>query len=99
LQDVEGTFILESYDADTTGLVERSPGRYAMTTCVPARLLNSGRFLVGVNAGIPMRRNLANMAGAVELTIENAPERYHLPDGVRRGFFYLHLKWQNEVVE
>jgi lipopolysaccharide transport system ATP-binding protein len=67
-----GVPVFETYDADDeryTG--RRSPGMYVSTCTVPADLLNSGQYIVSVNAGIPPVRSLAYVEGALLVDVRD----------------------------
>jgi hypothetical protein len=70
IETVEGVTVMVGYDADDeryTG--RRDVGRYTSRCVVPGRLLNPGRFVISVNAGIRGAKNLAKIDGAVAFDI------------------------------
>jgi lipopolysaccharide transport system ATP-binding protein len=99
LSTVDGIIVLETYDSDIEKYSgPRRKGEYIMTCEVPANLLNPGRYLVSINAGIPNIRNLAFLEGVLRLNIEDTGAVGSQLLSKRRGVVRPKLNWTCETV-
>jgi lipopolysaccharide transport system ATP-binding protein len=72
ISTVEGTILFATYDTDIcedSGY--RQEGSYVSKCQIPGNILNSGRFLISINAGIPGLKNLAKIENILSLEIED----------------------------
>jgi lipopolysaccharide transport system ATP-binding protein len=96
-----GEYILTSFDTDKPDLFERyatrQAGHYASRCCVPADLLNEGRYIVGVNASSFRVRRYFQDEQALNFTVDGtgAPGM-HWPEP-RLGPVRPRLDWDIEV--
>jgi lipopolysaccharide transport system ATP-binding protein len=66
IETVEGVTVMVGYDADDERFAgQRAVGSYTSRCVVPGRLLNPGRFVISVNAGIVGAKNLVKVDGAL----------------------------------
>ncbi len=94
-----GVTIFETYDSDNEQYAgPREPGDYRIRCEVPANLLNSGRHVISVNAGIPGVRNLAFLEGVLTLNVENVDDASSFMHFKRQGIIRPKLKWQRKEV-
>ena len=99
LSTVEGFPIFEAYDADDERYaIRRIPGDYMARCEVPAQLLNPGRYVVSVNAGMPNIKNLAFLEGALVFNIEDTGAVGSHMHSKRQGVIRPKLKWECEEV-
>jgi lipopolysaccharide transport system ATP-binding protein len=90
----DGVEVLESYDADHeewTG--PREPGDYVGICTVPANLLNPGRYLLSINAGIPFRRNFAFLEGVLRLSVQDSESSNPFDHVQRHGVIRPRFDW------
>jgi len=92
---VQGITVFEAYDADDEQYSgPREPGHYVSKGMIPGDLLNSNRYILSVNAGIPGIRNLAFLEGVLAFDIEDAGAvGSHMHDR-RDGIIRPRLCWE-----
>jgi len=99
LSTVEGIPVFEAYDADDERYtMRRESGNYVARCELPPQLLNPGRYVVSVNAGMPHIKNLAFLEGALAFTIEDTGAVGSHMDSKRLGVIRPKLKWECEEV-
>lgn len=99
LSTVDGTSVFEAYDADDERYAgAREPGDYVAQCEIPGNLLNPGRYLVSINAGVPNVKNLAFIEGILPLNIEDTGAIGSYMHSKRNGIIRLKLRWKSERV-
>jgi lipopolysaccharide transport system ATP-binding protein len=72
LTTVDGIVVFETYDTDETRPNEkREPADYMASCQIPPHLLNPGRYVLSVNAGIPDVKNLVSLENVMALNVED----------------------------
>jgi lipopolysaccharide transport system ATP-binding protein len=95
LSSADGATVFDTHDADTPSFSgTRRPGWYRARCAVPANLLNSGRYVLSVNAGIPHKKNLAWLERVLEVLIEDRVGLWAEPPPKRDGIIRPDLRWE-----
>ncbi len=99
LSTVQGVPVFEMYDSDDARFAgAREPGQYRLRCEVPGDLLNTDRYLLSLNAGLPNVRNLAYAEGVLSFDIEDAGAvGSHIVER-REGVIRPRLYWQRETL-
>jgi homopolymeric O-antigen transport system ATP-binding protein len=88
----QGTKVFEVYDTDDERYAgPREPGSYTSKCRIPGNLLNPGRFILSVNAGIPDVRNLAFIEHVLFFEVEDTGTLMY---GKRVGVIRPDLQWE-----
>jgi lipopolysaccharide transport system ATP-binding protein len=93
----DGLVLFEAYDSDEPDHSgPRAPGEYVACCEVPGDLLNAGRYLLTVNAGVPRIKNFLFMEGVLVLDVaDTGAVGSHM--GTRRlGVIRPRLRWEIE---
>jgi lipopolysaccharide transport system ATP-binding protein len=99
LSTFEGTLLFEAYDADDErNEGRREPGEYRVRCELPAHLLNPGRYIVSINAGIPNIKNLVFLEGVLALDVEDTGAVGSSMHTRRNGIIRPKLNWQLEEI-
>ena len=99
LKTVDGTVVFETYDSDNEEFIGyRSPGAYKARCAVPGNLLNKGKYIVSLNAGIPNVKNLASVEGVLQFSVEDTGAVGAFLHGLRQGVIRPLLKWKVESI-
>ncbi len=95
-----GTWIFEAYDSDSDPKpLPRYPGRYVARCRIPGGLLNTGRYILTVNIGMPGIKNLVLLPGVTSFRIEHDPLTDSLMNVARRGVIKPSLAWDRRDLE
>ena len=85
--------------ADYERLLARSPGRYRAVCTVPGDLFNEGRFVMGLNVGIPGVRRLFQDENALAFHVDmTGGVGSQWPPQDTSGFFRPRLGWGTECL-
>ncbi len=100
LMSMRGEFVFTSFDTDDPDdynrLTMRKAGRYISRVCLPADMLNEGRFVIGMNASVFRVKRYFHDANAVVFTVNPAgAPGMHWPEN-RQGVTRPRLNWQIE---
>jgi lipopolysaccharide transport system ATP-binding protein len=99
LSTLDGVPVFEVYDIDNDSHPgRRRPGRFVARCAVPGALLNVGRYLISLNAGIPYVRNLAYADAVLEITVHDHTSSIAAANVPRAGMIRLPAKWNIEAV-
>lgn len=94
----DGTHLFSSSDTDDPGHYERylirRPGRYASRCLIPANLLNTGVFVVGINVGVARLHRYFWAHDCVRLTVDATGGIGSRWAKVRGGFFRPAFDWE-----
>jgi homopolymeric O-antigen transport system ATP-binding protein len=98
MRTVQGLTVFEAYDSDNERYAgPRKPGVFAIRCDVPGDLLNAGRYLLSINAGVPNVTNLAFMEDVLIFEIEDTrvvgTDMYIKREGIIRPT----LQWASKV--
>ncbi len=97
LTTVDGIPVFEAYDTDKEEYAgPRKSGTFISRCKIPANLLNPGRFIISVNAGIPNNKNLAFIEGALTFDIEDIGAVGSHMHSKRKGIIRPRLEWNCE---
>lgn len=95
VSSLDGTSVFETYDADDEQYAgRRQPGEYTVRCEIPANLLNSGTYLISINAGIPNIKNLVFLEGVLTLDVEDTGAIGAHLHPRRRGVIRPKLRWE-----
>jgi lipopolysaccharide transport system ATP-binding protein len=94
LTTIEGITVFESYDSDQKEDVgRREPGTYISRCKIPANLLNPGRYILTINAGLPGIKNLARIENVLSFDIEDTGAVGSHLQAKRQGVIRPMLEW------
>jgi len=97
LTALHGAIVFEAYDSDNPlYLGRREPGSYMSRCTVPANLLNSGSYIISINAGIPAVKNLVSLGGVLSLEVEDTRADGPIINLKRKGIIRPALNWKCE---
>ena len=95
LTTADGIPVFEAYDSDNEQYAgPREIGDYLIKCEIPPYLLNAGRYIVTLNAGIPNVKNLAYLEGILSLNIEDTGAVGSHMHSKRQGIIRPKLKWE-----
>ncbi|MCP4420628.1 MAG: ABC transporter ATP-binding protein [Chloroflexi bacterium] len=99
LTAIDGVIVFTAYDSDNEAYANRlEPGRYKARCQVPANLLNVGRYIISLNAGIPNVKNLVFLDGILTLNIEDTGAVGSHMYSKRSGIIRPDLRWKRAKV-
>lgn len=94
LNTIDGITVFTTYDSDNPEYAKRlKPGEYKARCEVPANLLNTGRYAVSLNAGIPNVKNLVFLDGILTLNVEDTGAVGSHMHSKRTGVIRPKLRW------
>jgi lipopolysaccharide transport system ATP-binding protein len=95
LDTVEGVAVVVAHDADDEALRGvRQPGRYASRCAVPGHLLNAGRFIVSIAAGLTGVKQFAVQQNVLTFDIEDLGIAGPRVGGKRKGVILPQFEWR-----
>jgi lipopolysaccharide transport system ATP-binding protein len=100
IETADGVAVVAAYDADDARYTgPRRPGIFTSSCVIPAQLLNPGRFVVSVNAGITQVKNLASQERALsfEVLAGDGPRLHASGVRRRRGVIYPRFEWRMQA--
>ena len=100
IETTDGVAVVAAYDSDDVRHSgPRLPGVFTGSCMVPAELLNSGRFMVSVNAGIPRVKNLVSLERVLSFEIfDVGASGIPVSEGRRRrGVIRSRFEWRLEA--
>ncbi|MEP7288291.1 MAG: ABC transporter ATP-binding protein [Chloroflexota bacterium] len=92
-----GIIVMEAYDSDSvfySGI--REPGRFLSRCDIPGHLLNTGNYLIDINAGIPNLKNLVNLENVLAFNIVDTSATGANSSVERGGIIRADLIWSQE---
>ena len=95
---VDGLPIFEAYDSDTRSISQRQPGVYEAYCTIPGQLLNTGQYVLSLNAGIPNVINLAETGTILSFHIEDLGAVGSETLNKRVGLIRPELKWDQQIL-
>jgi lipopolysaccharide transport system ATP-binding protein len=95
LSTVHGFTVFEVYDSDDERyLGPRKPGKYTTKCEIPGNFLNTGSYVLSVNAGMPGIKNLVFLEAILSFDVEDAAGVGSPMDGRRDGIMRPKLTWE-----
>lgn len=99
LSTTDGVTVFEAYDSDDERyLGKRIPGSYIAKCKVFANLLNTGRYILSINAGIPNVKNLAFLQAVLAIDIQDFGAVGSSMHTRRVGIVRPQFKWETESI-
>jgi lipopolysaccharide transport system ATP-binding protein len=97
LNTLDGVTVFEIYDIDDNSHPgRRSPGKYIARCEIPGELLNAGRYVLSLNAGIPNVKNLAFLDGILEITVHDRSSSIAAMNLIRSGVVRPRVRWTSQ---
>lgn len=94
----QGITLFEAYDSDDGRYGgPRVPGTYMIRCDIGADVLNAGRYVLSLNAGMPNVMNLAHLDDVLMFDIEDTEITDEGTYIKREGIMRPHLQWSREV--
>ncbi|GAG21014.1 unnamed protein product, partial [marine sediment metagenome] len=95
----QGVIVFDGYDADNQLYAgSRDPGSYTSRCKIPGHLLNSGRYLLSINAGMARVKNLVFLENVLILDIEHISDygSHKFSTQKRKGVIHPKLQWERK---